>query len=358
MDGAPHQSRERAHPAFTVLLSLIATPCVLPIVLDALNFVDPRQGTDKACRKCQSGQKGVDATHFGAAAPSMGLQYVASDSLSNRKLAVNDNFIEIGYVQHSGKRTTEQQDALWNGERSYQQSRMPSRKRFREGVEAILLAVADGVAASAQPQLASKFIVDAIGALDPTAGLSAQTIRKIHAQLCDRFSGTAAKYTATTVVAACLRPGTCQIVNVGDSRAYLIQGDGTWKQLSHDHSYRNDLLEEGYLDDVDDADVMYDQLMDCLIANHEEDNFRIHVTQCVFKPWDSLLLCSDGLHDVLTEASLRSLYNPICPPADQVAIWLSAVLEAGAPDNVSIVLARLKPRGCRHTTFEEMLSGC
>ena len=268
---------------------------------------------------------------------------------------MTDTFFEIGFVQHCGKRTNAQQDALWNGEFAAQESHMNAGKRFRDGDAALLLAIADGVAVSTTPHLASKFVVDAIGALDPTQGLSQQTIRQVHAQLCDRYNKPETKDTATTVVAACLKNETCHVFNVGDSRAYIINREGEWIQLSHDHSYRNELEAEGYLHDVDDGIPLYDQLMDCLIANHEEDNFRVHSMQTAFAPWDSLLLCSDGLHDVLSEVELKNLYRPNFPPAMQVQLWLDAVLEAGAPDNVSIILARLKPHGCRGTTYEEFL---
>lgn len=269
---------------------------------------------------------------------------------------MTDTFFEIGFVQHCGKRISAQQDALWNGERAVQLARMEPAKRFCDGDEALLLAIADGVAVSTMPHLASKFVVNAIGSLDPAQGISQQTIRKIHAQLCDRYNKPATKDTATTVVAARLKNETCQIVNVGDSRAYIINRHDEWAQLSHDHSYRNELVEEGYLQDVDDGIPLYDQLMDCLIANHEEDNFRVHSMQTTFVPWDSLLLCSDGLHDLLSEGELKGLYKSSFPPATQVKLWLDAALKAGAPDNISIILARLKPGGCRHTTYHEFLA--
>ncbi len=268
---------------------------------------------------------------------------------------MTETFIEIGFTQHCGKRSPAQQDALWNGEFCVQAQYTNTSKRFRDGTETVLLAVADGVAVSTMPHLASQFVADAIGALEPSADLTAQTIRNIHGQLCDRYGRGPNKDTATTVVAARLHGNTCQVVNVSDSRAYLIAGDGTWTQLSHDHIHLNELKADGHLAETesDESESMYDQLMDCLIANPEEDNFRIHSIQVPFKPGDSLLLCSDGLHDVLQEAMLKNLYRPSFPPSDQVGVWLQAVLAAGAPDNVSIILAKFKPRGHRHSDYAE-----
>ena len=57
--------------------------------------------------------------------------------------SMNDTFFEIGFVQHCEKRSNAQQDALWNGERAVQLAHMAPAKRFCDGDEALLLAVAD-----------------------------------------------------------------------------------------------------------------------------------------------------------------------------------------------------------------------
>jgi len=77
-----------------------------------------------------------------------------------------------------------------------------------------------------------------------------------------------------------------------------------------------------------------------LVADHEDDGFAVHGCQSPFLPGDGLLLCSDGLHDVLSDEKLRGLFNVSIAPLEQVKIWRRAVMAAGAPDNLSIIFAR------------------
>ena len=133
------------------------------------------------------------------------------------------------------------------------------------------------------------------------------------------------------------------IANVGDSRAYRITAAGAWTQLSRDHTFLNDLRDEGFALEEDASGELCDGLSHCLVANDEEDGFSVHLSQCAWLAGDSLLLCSDGLHDTLADAEIQRLFSPHNTPLQQVQVWREAVLAAGAPDNFSIVLARCLP---------------
>lgn len=269
---------------------------------------------------------------------------------------MSDNFYEIGFTQRIGEKAHAQHDALWNGEFCIQQNTINTGKRFRNGSETVLLAVADGISSTIMPQSASSFVAECVGALNPSLGVTAATIRDIHGQICDRFGQGTTKGIATTLVAASLRDDACQVVSVGDSRAYLITGSGQWSQLSRDYCYPSEIKESGNGEAAGDESKLHVHHMDCLIADHEKHNFPIHSMQTQFIPGDSLLLCSDGLYDVVPEDELKRLYKPRFPPADQVEVWLRAVLDAGAPDNVSIILARLNRRGRRNGIYLEQVT--
>lgn len=76
-----------------------------------------------------------------------------------------------------------------------------------------------------------------------------------------------------------------------------------------------------------------------MIADDEEVDFPVHRNVSPFLPGDSLLLCSDGVHDCLGDSVLKHLFTPGRPPIEQVAIWRQAILDAGAPDNLSLIMA-------------------
>jgi serine/threonine protein phosphatase PrpC len=246
--------------------------------------------------------------------------------------------LEIAFTQHAGKAHPVQQDALWTGEKCIQLSDSGTASLVLD--PPLLLAIADGVAISPQPQTASRFVVEDLAQRTEEEGLSARTVRKVHGALCDRFARGKTFGTSTTLVAAYITGKTCQVMNVGDSRCYLITDHGSWTQVSHDHTVLNDLRETHLVDDGTKYASMYDALSDCLIADDEEDQFAIHQRQLFLQPADTLLLCSDGVHDTLGDERLCELYDPKLDTLAQVQVFRKAVLRAGAPDNFSIILAR------------------
>ena len=246
--------------------------------------------------------------------------------------------LEITFTQHAGKAHAMQQDALWTGEKCIQLSDSGTTSLVRD--PPLLLAIADGVAISPQPQIASRFVVEDLAHRTTEEGLSARTVRKVHGALCDRYARGKTFGTSTTLVAAYITGNTCQVINVGDSRSYLITDHGSWTQVSRDHTVLNDLRDTHLVDDGMKYASMYDALSECLIADDEEDQFAIHQRQLILQPADTLLLCSDGVHDTLGDESLRELYDLKLDTLAQVQVFRKAVLRAGAPDNFSIILAR------------------
>lgn len=246
--------------------------------------------------------------------------------------------LEIAYSQHRGKVHSSQQDALWNGKCCIQTANAKSASYVSN--RPILLAIADGVAISPSPQLASRFVIEQLARQIAGKGLSGKTIRALHGELCNHYARGKTFGTSTTLVAAYLTNGEIAVVNVGDSRAYLISHQGSWTTLTRDHTVLNELIDANLADPSAEYASLYNALSDCLVADHEEDQFAIHQTQAQLNPGDSLLLCSDGVHDTLGEARLKSLFDQAHHPQQQVEIWRKAILRAGAPDNFSIILAR------------------
>lgn len=247
--------------------------------------------------------------------------------------------IEIAFTQHSGKQHRAQQDAMWNGEHCLQDANLPTASLTLKD-DRFLVAIADGVAVSPSPHLASRFVIEALAGTGMDALLSARRVRDIQGQLCDRYAKGRTFGSSTTLVAVHSINGSCQVINAGDSRSYLISAEGKWRQTSHDHTILNDMIASGEAEAGKEYARMYNGLAHCLIADDEEDQFAIHCSQHTFTQGDSLLLCSDGLHDTLGDARIQQLYCPDLPPNKQVEIWRRAVLATGAPDNFSIILAR------------------
>ena len=247
---------------------------------------------------------------------------------------------DIAYTQHSGGAARQQQDAIWSGKSILQARNAQVASHVVEGP--VLLAVADGVAASTRPARASRFVVEALSRHDHQQQLTGRQVRDIQAQLAARYAGGDTHGSATTLVAARVTESGCEIVNVGDSRAYLFSADGSCRQLSYDHTILNALIATGEVradDDVAYAQI-YQGLAHCLTADSEEYGFALHYEETALEKGAGLLLCSDGLHDAIGDAAIRELYRPERTAAEQVRSWRQAVIEAGVPDNLSILFAR------------------
>ena len=258
--------------------------------------------------------------------------------------------LEIAYTQHSGLQHGIQQDALWNGQKLFQSKNLPATFISRQETSSFF-AVADGVSASPAPQLASRFIIEAMakGFSEQTdTELDVRMVRRVHGLLCDRYAQGRTFGSSTTLVATQIIGNRCIVVNVGDSRVYRITADGSWETLSRDHTVIESLRQQGQAScDLEYAHI-YDALDSCLIADDEETEFSVHRRVSPFEVGDTLLLCSDGVHQTLGQKILEQLFDPRHTTHSQVDLFRTAVLRAGAPDNFSLMLVKhtvATPRG-------------
>ncbi len=141
----------------------------------------------------------------------------------------------------------------------------------------------------------------------------------------------------TTLVGALILPEEFCLVNIGDSRAYVIRGDAI-RQITQDHSLVQALVERGELTQ-EQARVhpKKNLITRALGVDREvhEDAFQVAA-----QPGDRLLLCSDGLSNVLSDQQLLEIcrHGGLEECCRQL---MARTLEAGAPDNVTIVMAQV-----------------
>lgn len=254
--------------------------------------------------------------------------------------------LELAWAQNRGFPNS-QQDALWNGRSVFQESKLLSTSS-ELNVSEFAVAVADGVATSPYPHMASRIALEALVAeLNaphqypqhlPT--LDAALIRRVHGRLCDRLAKGRSFGSSTTLVAAQIRGTRWSVMSVGDSRAYHIDNNGRCTRQTRDHTVLEGMIARGEAKpDVQYASI-YDGLEYCLVADDEEIEFPIHHAEGGLNVGEGLLLCSDGLHDTVGEKTLFKLIDSSLSALQQVEVLQTAVLKRGAPDNVSILLVK------------------
>ena len=132
------------------------------------------------------------------------------------------------------------------------------------------------------------------------------------------------------------------ILNVGDSRVYRVNREGRWRRLSEDHTVLQGMIDRGEASPDTEYASLYMALAHVLCADSEEGDFVIHRVLVALEPGDTLVLCSDGIHDQIGEAMLWALFDPALDVAAQAKVWRDAVWRDGAKDNLSLIAIRLE----------------
>jgi protein phosphatase len=142
----------------------------------------------------------------------------------------------------------------------------------------------------------------------------------------------------TTLVAALVEEQTCYVVNVGDSRAYGIDGQGIC-QITRDHSLVEDLVQRGEITHEQARTHPQKNLITRALGAAE--TVKADLFQRPRQPGAFLLLCSDGLSNVVTDQEI--LYEIIHggEAAGCCQRLLDTALRRGAPDNVTAILLQM-----------------
>lgn len=214
--------------------------------------------------------------------------------------------------------------------------------------------VADGMGGHAGGELASRMAIsglvklvlampDWIFRLDETVATDAKQrskgrFRNLNALLIEHgrrdqtFRGM-----GTTLTAARTMGRHLQIVHVGDSRAYLLR-DARLLRLTRDHTYVQWLLDSGQLSEKEAADYGARHLLVNALGGASED-VEVDVSQLKLTSGDRLLLCSDGLTDLVDDNTIRQVLIDCRESAGACRRLVDLALAAGGRDNVTVVIA-------------------
>lgn len=208
-----------------------------------------------------------------------------------------------------------------------------------------LLVIADGMGGYEGGAVASQAVIASFTQAYHNARSGEAPLKTLHAGLAASLNAMqelAAKdpnllRMGSTVVAAIPKGHTVNLLNVGDSRAYIISGKGV-RQISFDHSLVGEQLRLGLINEAQVRTHPRRNVLSMAISAQRGDvdafsgTFRWH-------SGERLVLCSDGLWGPVTEAQVQAVVMEY--PAQQAAEKLVDLANTNlGPDNIAVIVAR------------------
>ncbi len=142
----------------------------------------------------------------------------------------------------------------------------------------------------------------------------------------------------TTTSALVVRGNQTWFAHVGDSRIYLVRGDNI-RQLTDDHSLVASMVREGLLTAKEAETHPRRNVLQRSVGVSEDIEIDVRGPIEIFEG-DTFILCSDGLHGLVKADELKLVaQRPIGAAADE---FIKLALERGAPDNVTVIVARVE----------------
>jgi PPM family protein phosphatase len=216
------------------------------------------------------------------------------------------------------------------------------------------LVVADGMGGHADGELASRmaisglvklvlampdwiFRLDASVARDATRR-SKRRLRRLNSLLIEHGRRVeTSRGMGTTLTAARIMGDDLHVVHVGDSRAYLLR-DARLHRLTRDHTFVQLLVDSGQLSPEEGARSSARHMLVNALGGFNPD-VEVDVDQLKLASGDRLLLCSDGLTDLVDDEAIRDVLIERREAAEACQRLIDLALANGGRDNITVIVA-------------------
>lgn len=204
-----------------------------------------------------------------------------------------------------------------------------------------LFMVADGMGGHQAGDVASKYTIEQIvanvkaSADDNPVRVLRKAIEDANRALLKLARGDEKLFgMGTTIVAATIEDDCLYVANVGDSRLYVLNDRVT--QVTRDHSLVEEMVRSGAIDRTEARFHPKKNVITRAIGVKEEvmtDFFDVKL-----KPGDTVLLCSDGLTNMVEDEDIRILMEQQTDAAGKAEILVETANQNGGRDNITVVV--------------------
>lgn len=144
----------------------------------------------------------------------------------------------------------------------------------------------------------------------------------------------------TTFVAACIQNETLYVLNIGDSRLYVLSEKGTIRQITQDHSLVEEKILRGEIERKDAKNHPEKNVITRALGAMEQvipDFFEVELEAGAY-----VVLCSDGLTNMVEDDNIKEIVLENDSDLKEKAEKLIALAnENGGKDNISLVLVHI-----------------
>ncbi len=143
----------------------------------------------------------------------------------------------------------------------------------------------------------------------------------------------------TTCTLLALHDGFALVGHVGDSRAYLVRGQKP-HIVTRDHSLVAELVERGQLTAEQARTDPRRNVVTRSVGVAPDVQVDVTSAGAALRPGDTMVLCSDGLHGVVSDVEIAGIVSAEAPEA-ACARLIALANERGGPDNITVAIARV-----------------
>lgn len=144
----------------------------------------------------------------------------------------------------------------------------------------------------------------------------------------------------TTMTLTCSLGADLLLFHVGDSRAYIFRHDRLYR-LTCDHTMAQSLADVGAIHPEDVATHPLRNVLTNVLGGNDKP-VRVECRELRLLDGDQILLCTDGLTDMVPDNAIREVLRSAGTAADACRVLLEQALDAGGRDNVTVVLSRYR----------------
>ena len=273
--------------------------------------------------------------------------------------------VELGAMSHRGKvrPTNEDHYIIARADRELMTllTNLPGEAapvRFGEAAYGMLLA--DGMGGPEAGEVASRIAISTFIRLvlttpDWIMRMDDQQVRRVMHRMAWRFreihrtvveisrQNSALEGMGTTLTLACSVGRQMVIAHVGDSRAYLFR-DGQLRQLTRDHTMAQRLADLGVIKSSEVASHQSHSFLTDAIGSSGRGEAEVQALE--LRDGDRILLCSDGLTEMVDDGVIAEVLARNEPPPEACQALVNVALQRGGNDNVTVTMSRYHiPKG-------------